>query len=771
MTIITGSTYRFTFLTSRLVRLEEQAEGHFEDRPTTFARCRTFPDVDVKVSHRDGHLEADTEHLHLVLSAPAFSSASLTIQVRGSLTAYQSLWRYGEEAEPLGGTARTLDGADGEIEVSGSVLSRQGFAVLPDGSSMVLTEDGRFEAREHPETDLYFFGYGHDWEGCMRDFYRLSGEVPMLPRYALGNWWSRYHEYSESSYLELMERFQAANIPLSVAVLDMDWHLVENPFHSGWTGYTWNRELFPDPEGFLRKLHDMGLRVTVNLHPAGGVAPHEEGYQAMCRALGLDPEDGRTIDFDAASDAFMDASLRYLHRPLEEAGVDFFWIDWQQGSESAIRGLDPMWVLNERIYRDSERRGQRGLILSRYAGPGSHRCPVGFSGDTITSWASLRFQPVFTAMAACAGYPWWSHDIGGHMRGTRSDELSVRWLQFGVFSPIMRLHSSKSDFLSKEPWAFGKEAGEIMGAYLRLRHRLLPYLYTAMERTHRLGEAIVRPVYFACPEEHAAYLVPHEYLFGPSLLVVPVTAPMDPALRMAETQAWLPSGLWFDLDGRMRYTGNRMLRLYRTLDSYPVLAPAGTILPLTESPRADENPGDLTLRIFPGADGVFDLYEDDGISLSPFPVITHMRFAWQEGTLTLDAEGDLAQLPAVRDFTLECVCVRDTEVFLFGQVLPHTYDPESQTLRCTFSLPLEEMHACVRFEDLIMADSRWLESARGILHRAEIPVDEKEQIWRLLKERGNTPAAFGTIREIAGSDGLCRALFEVMFSESPEYHE
>lgn len=127
------------------------------------------------------------------------------------------------------------------------------------------------------------------------------------------------------------------------------------------------------------------------------------------------------------------------------------------------------------------------LILSRYAGPGSHRYPVGFSGDTVVSWESLKFQPYFTSTASNIGYGWWSHDIGGHMLGVRDEELEARWYQLGVFSPINRLHSSLSPFVGKEPWNFQQPVRDIMRDALILRHRLIPYLHTMNWRAATKG--------------------------------------------------------------------------------------------------------------------------------------------------------------------------------------------------------------------------------------------------------------------------------------------
>ena len=149
---------------------------------------------------------------------------------------------------------------------------------------------------------------------------------------------------------------------------------------------------------------------------------------------------------------------------------------------------------------------------------GSHRYPVGFSGDTIITWDSLAFQPYFTSTASNIGYGMWSHDIGGHMRGFKDDEMAGRWLQFGVFSPIMRLHSSNSEFNGKEPWRYRPEICSMMKEFLRLRHRLLPYLYTMNHRAYEEDIPLMLPMYYNWPEEEKAYQFPNEYLFGSELI-------------------------------------------------------------------------------------------------------------------------------------------------------------------------------------------------------------------------------------------------------------
>ena len=391
------------------------------------------------------------------------------------------------------------------------------------------------EVRPKDSIDFYFFGYGHRYQEAVKDLYYLCGKTPLLPRWVFGNWWSRYHRYTEKEYKELMERFEQERIPFSVAVVDMDWHLVDiDPkYGSGWTGYTWNRDFFPDPGEFMDWLHGRNMKITLNVHPADGVRAYEEAYERVAKRMGINPDSGEPVQFDVTDRHFLEVYFEELHHPLEDEGVDFWWLDWQQGTVTKIPGLDPLWMLNHFHYLDSARRGKRRLTFSRYAGIGSHRYPIGFSGDTVITWDSLRFQPYFTATASNAGYGWWSHDIGGHMHGVRDDEMTARWVQLGVFSPLNRLHSTDNPFNGKEPWKYNKITQSVMEEFLRLRHKMVPYLYTMNRYASRDGQPLVRPMYWLEPEREETYDVPNEYYFGTELIAAPITDPADPCTCMA----------------------------------------------------------------------------------------------------------------------------------------------------------------------------------------------------------------------------------------------
>ena len=667
--IIQGEKYRFTVLTEEMIRLEYCEDGKFEDRATQCVIDRKFKVPEYQVIENEESLEIITDKLHLVYNKQKFTDYGLSVQVRGNISVYHSIWHFGEEATDLRGTARTLDEADGAIELEHGIISRFGYGILDDSRSLVITEDGWVEPRKEDCIDIYFLGYGHEYEHCLKDYYHLTGKTPLLPRYALGNWWSRFYRYNDQEYKALMTRFEKEEIPFSVSVIDMDWHLVDiDPkYGSGWTGYTWNKELFPDPKEFMTWLHDHGLKVTLNVHPAGGVQAHEEKYKEMAEAMGRDWEKEEPVNFDVTDQKFLKAYFEYLHHPNEEEGVDFWWLDWQQGGLSKIPGLDPLWMLNHYHYLDSGRRGKRRLTFSRYAGMGSHRYPVGFSGDTIISWESLAFQPYFTANASNVGYGWWSHDIGGHMKGYRDEELSTRWIQFGVFSPIMRLHSSNSAFTGKEPWNYNAVSENIMKRYLKLRHEMIPYLYTMNYHASHDGQPLIRPMYYLEPEQPEAYEVPNEYYFGTELVVCPITEPTDKAAGTACVKAWIPEGKWYDIFSGLKYDGGRMLELYRSLEDIPVLAKEGAIIPLTdltEYTNSVENPKELAVKIVPGKKNAFILMEDTGDTCEDKEenwAQTKLEWINENEFIIHPANGNLDVIPKRRTWKMEFYGIADVD--------------------------------------------------------------------------------------------------------------
>ncbi|MFW6017651.1 MAG: TIM-barrel domain-containing protein [Halapricum sp.] len=686
---------RFTVLGPRLLRMEYDPDGGFEDRPSQAVWYRDQPVPEFSVTRTDETLEIETEYLHLRYRIGAgFNEESLSI----TLTEFGASWHYGDSEDNLGGTTRTLDGVDGQTDLEPGLLSRDGWTVLDDTDRLVFEEDGWVTPRDAHDDyeDLYFFGFGHDYLGALDAYTDIAGDVPMIPRWALGNWWSRYWEYSQDELRGVMDRFREEGLPLSVCVIDMDWHVVDNPNHNGWTGWTWNDELFPDPEGFLAGLDDDGLKVTLNIHPADGVHPHEDAYPDIAEHMGIDPKRGEPVAFDASDPQFLRGYFEHVINPLDEMGVDFWWIDWQQWRESPeMEGLDPLWALNHLHALDRTRDGSRPFVLSRWADISNHRYQVGFSGDTIVSWDSLAFQPYLTAAAANVNFGWWSHDIGGHFGGTGDPhefgELYARWTQFGVLSPINRIHTSKMPYVDKRPWTYDGEINDALEDALVRRHELIPYLYTMVWRNHAEAEPPIQPLYYRHPEEDVAYHRPNQYYFGSELLAAPHSRERGEDTHLARCPVWLPDGEWYDFESGERYESGFHTR-YGDLSDVPVYAKAGAIVPMDGEPTFGEVEAPETLRVlaFPGADNTFDLYEDDGVTCSSRDgdfATTELRQEWLGDRVHFDIGQSRGQLGHVPDDRIYEVCFRgvrdDVAVAVDGGEYSRSYDEETATLTVT----------------------------------------------------------------------------------------
>ena len=605
--IILNGNCRVTVLNECLFRVEQSDNG-FVDEASQAVWYRDLGAVEYKHSTKDSILTVST------------SKATIRINLT-DIRKSESMDNKGN----LGGTVRTLDtfgpGAEDvvarDIPLGYGIMSRSGVAVYDDSGTLLLDSKGQLCVRPKGAADLYVFAYGKDYLGAIKGLYAICGAPPIIPRWALGNWWSRYHAYTEQEYINLLDTFEEENVPLSVGVIDMDWHYVDidKAFgikdESGWTGLSWDKNLFPDSKRFLSEVKSRGLKTALNLHPADGIRWFEDCYPNMARAMGVDPKSKQAIKFDIADPKFVNNYLEAAHHPLEDEGVDFWWIDWQQGTDSGLAGLDPLWALNHYHYMDNNHRTGEGLILSRYAGLGSHRYPLGFSGDTIINWSFLDFVPYFTATASNIGYTWWSHDIGGHQGGIADDELYIRWLQFGAFSPINRLHSTLSDMMSKEPWSYSENIRHLAKHLLRLRHKLVPYVYTYSHLTHTDAIPLVMPMYYLYPNEDNAYKYDNQYMFGHELLVAPITTG-SVADGLASVDVWLPNGKWTDFLTNDVYEGGRVIKVIRDLGLIPVFAKSGAIIPLSNDlGNGCPNPAYMDICVYSG-NGSFDMIETQG---------------------------------------------------------------------------------------------------------------------------------------------------------------
>ncbi len=656
--VVVAGNARFTVLTPQLIRMEWSADGKFEDHASLVFINRRLPvpkfESELTKSGSNQVLTLKTDSLTLTYTVAGdghFTADNLSITM--TVDSKQVVWHPGlEDPENLMGTTRTLDGALGSKTrepIEPGLISRSGWALVDDSTRPLFdSADFRFPqgekspwpwamerpANEKPGSyvDWYFFGYGHDYRKALGDYVRVAGRIPLPPRFAFGAWWSRYWAYSDQELDELVRGFHENDTPLDVLVIDMDWHINQEQLKAmgatdqsgrnlGWTGYTWNKFLFPDPDAFLKKMRDQGLKATMNLHPASGIQPWEQAYPAMARAMGIDPATKKYVPFDPTNKQWATNYFNLVLHPLEKQGIDFWWLDWQQQPMmTKLPGVTNTWWLNYLHFTDQQREGKRPLLFHRWGGLGNHRYQIGFSGDTISVWDSLAFQPWFTATAANVGYAYWSHDIGGHMPGAVDPELYTRWVQFGVFSPILRTHTTKNPDSERRIWAYPEPYSAVLRSAFQLRYTMQPYLYTEARRTYDTGVAFLRPLYYDWPNEVPAYDAKNEYLFGDEMLAAPVVGAADKVTGLASEKIWLPAGEWIEWPTGKHLDGPGQANRSFSIDQIPVYLKSGAIVPMQPPMLSTgEKPVDpLIVNVWPLAPGEsssYSLYEDSGVSV------------------------------------------------------------------------------------------------------------------------------------------------------------
>jgi len=657
--VVVSGNAAFTVLTPELIRLEWSQDAKFQDLASLIFINRNLTVPRFKKEQKSGWLIIKTEKLTLKYkqNSGKFTRDNLVISM--FLNGKAITWHPGDvDSLNLLGTTRTLDGARGDsfgsnkVELEKGIVSRGGWTLLNDTTNLF---DGNKQwdwittRSEKNFQDWYFFGYGHNYTKALYDYTQIAGKIPMPPRFAFGYWWCRYWSYSDSEMKNVVNSIKENNIPIDVAIIDMDWHRTDGLSSShgwykmpkdimgqtkGWTGYTWNNELFPNPVKFLEWMDNKNIKNALNLHPSSGILPNEEGYPRMVKALGLDttkdtPYDhqfakqagwdtisvGKAIPWDITSKKFAQAYFNEIIHPLENQGIDFFWLDWQQWTNTPIKGLNNTWWLNYCFYTDMERNSKnRPLLFHRWGGLGNHRYQIGFSGDTFSSWSSLNYQKSFTSTAANVGYGYWSHDIGGHMLTSEySPELYTRWIQYGTFSPILRTHATKDPKSERRIWAYPYDYFVQMKKAIQLRYALLPYIYTAAHTTYETGLSICLPMYYKHPENNEAYQFKDQYYFGNDMIVSPVSDSIQSNTKLAKVKVWLPGGKWFDYFTGETLSGDKEYNRSYSLAQIPVFIKAGSIIPMyPPMPNTQHLPDTLILTVIPGEKGNMQYYEDAG---------------------------------------------------------------------------------------------------------------------------------------------------------------
>lgn len=775
--IVVDGRARFQVITPSLIRLEFAGDGRFENRPTlTVPRTSgSVPEFTSSVVDGWRVIRTDEVVLRWRRGSGSFDAADLRLKFLHAGKA--KVVRPTPEAphQYLGGWTRALDLSSGRVPLNPGILTREGWYVLDDSQTALLTAGAPGFAvrptRAGGYQDWYAFAYGQDYAQGLRDLRALTGSSPLLPRNAFGVWFSKYVAYSDADLRALAARFEREGVPLDTLSLDTDYKRINDPVGAAvatlavgqpgkpfsWNGWDWNRDLFSDPDGFVDWAQRRGLNIIANIHPsissndpqfaranqtAGGLPVSQE-----CRVLQADLT-GNCHVFDWTNPRHLTAYFD-LHRKFADTDLDAFWLDWCCEAEGAVDapGLSPDTWINHLYARYQERRGKRwpafsrigasylndGVYGDRGVGAGGtgalaeHRNTIQFTGDTCATWEMLAFQAELTAAEAAIGLPYVSHDIGSFngaptlngcqavtaaLGGARlPDELYVRWLQFGTFQPLDRLHSNHGKRL---PWEYSGATRAAATEALRLRGALVPYTYTAARRAVDTGLPIAGPLYLRWPGQSAAYRYPSQYTFGRDLVVAPVTAPAPKAGGSAKVTLWVPPGDWVEYTTGRRFSGPAVATLSVPLSRIPVLVRAGAVIP-TQPPgkRTTNAPARrLVLTAFPGRSGSSVLYDDAGQGfgyqkgLSSRTTLTQRRSAGVTTLVIERARGSFPGALKARGWDLRLKAVsRPQTVTLNGRAVRRAttasgpgwrYDAKSRELRVVLNQVSTRKDAVIR---------------------------------------------------------------------------
>src|SRR6266550_2200107 len=627
---------------------------------------------------------------------------------------------------PLGGYRRGLDGVNGSAVTTPGLLYEDGWTLLDDTTSAIFddatkTVTPRPEHDGAPSQDGYVFGYGHDYQQGLSDLATLTGPSELLPRWAYGVWYSEYYDRTAADYEDtILPRFRADGVPLDVLVTDTDF---KSP--STWDGWEMDPAKFPDPKAFFDWSASQGLHNTLNIHSS--IVPSDPQFpRAQATAKGGLTQNGDNYVFDWGNPDQLKAYFD-LHQTMEQQGADFWWLDWCcDGSYSSLPGVTPDAWINQQYATDSNKTVGRGFAFSRAYGSlqaggysGQQGLPTGpwadkrttvhFTGDTTSNWSTLKFEVGYTpGESSSTGLSAVSHDIGGFNNdGTQTtgaepgstkeaDDLYARWVQFGTFQPIDRMHGNHSDRL---PWQYGPAAKTSAERFLSLRENLVPYTYSLAAEANRTGVPVVRPLYLQYPESQDAYALDGaEYLYGPDVLVAPVTTPGT----TATTQVWFPPGTrWTDYFSGKTYAGGTTQNVATDLNSMPVFIRSGAIVTTRTGDATNDvqNPlTKVTVTAAGGASGSSSLYEDNGTTNTGQSATTRVRYSeiGPDRTVEIDpADGSFAGQVSQRQWTVAFTNATAPAVVTINgrRVAAGSWSWDAATSTLTVAAPSQSVHS------------------------------------------------------------------------------
>lgn len=650
-----GNKYRITVLSDVLLRFEYSETGKFNDYPTIFAINRNFakkPVFTVKQDEKYINITNDYFILEYSKEKPYIASklvpdSNLRITLKGT----DKLWYFGNpEVKNLKGSAYSFDNKS-NINLSKGLYNLDGFASIDDTMSPVFISDGTIKKNPSDALDVYVFIYKNDFQKALDSYFELTGKPSFIPRYALGVCWNKNEDYTEEELKDIISNFNKINIPLSSILLGSKWNL--NKEGKTLSNYKFDNEKYKNLEQTINDIHQKNVFLGVTINPKNGITPYDNGYQSLKTKLNI-IKDG-VIPINVYNTVILET---FLNETLANLNIDFIKID--EITEDKTKTFMLMHYIYKSLSKTAER---RGLILSRNPGIASHRYPALYSGNTKVSWKTLKYLPYFNITSSNLGLSYYSHDIGGYEGGVEDSELYTRYVQFGTYSPVFRFSSKEGRYYKREPWKWDIFTESIVKDYIRIRHRLIPYIYSEMYKYSKEGINLIKPLYLDYEKILDEPLYKNEYHFGKELFVCPITEPKDKVMNRVVHRMYLPEGTWYDFKTGKKFPGGKRYVTFYKDEDYPVYAKSGAIVPMA---ILDENnlnsvkpPEKMEIQVFPGVSNNYDLYEDDGVTnlyKEGYYIVTNIDYNYRKNNYTLilrPTQGKTGIIPDKRDYKIK----------------------------------------------------------------------------------------------------------------------
>lgn len=655
--VFRGKTYRISILSDVLIRFEYSETGSFNDYPTFFASNRSFgkPKITVEEDNNVLIIKNDAFILEYNKEKPFIGSRLMPDQnLKVTIAGTEKIWYFNHpEVKNFKGTAYSLDNTKGNIDFEKGLFSLDGFTTFDDSRTPILDAHGNVLSPNYKNIDTYLFIYNNDFGIGLRDYFNLTSLPPLIPRYALGVWWNKNEAYGEKDIQNLVYNFKKYDLPMSVLLLN-ECNRTKNNYSP--ISFSLDKTKLPNPRGLSEFLHKNKIYLGSNIKTEGLISVEEESYLEFQKYYNKDLN--KNIPLNVYDPKLVDSYLKGIINPFLDKGVDFLWID-DNNKENTLRSF----TMNYFLYKNfSLNKAKRNFIISRNFGICPHKYSALYSGETLISWKTLKLLPFFNSTAANIGVSWWSHDIGGYKGGTEDAELFMRYVQLGVYSPILRLSSDTGKYYKREPWKWDAKTYKIVHDYLKIRHRLIPYIYSEAKKYSSFGSPLIQPLYYKYPETYDEPLYKNEFYYGSELFVCPITTPKDEIMNRVVHRIFLPNGVWYDFKTGKKFTGgNRYVTFYKDED-YPVYAKTGAIIPLAKLDPQNINdtsaPKTLEIQIFPGRSNTYKMYEDDGTSSmykEGYSFTTEINYYYKENDFSVSiepVEGKLGIIPEKRNYII-----------------------------------------------------------------------------------------------------------------------